>query len=96
MQNNLQNPLYETTLRILVFRKLALERRTPWPLREAAAQMELHPRTLKRYITMLSLIDHDHEGHPLIQLEHTARGVCIVIRQVVYGGRERRKLSATV
>lgn len=61
-------PVFGVAMRILQFRREALGRRTPWPLRDAAAELEMSMKSIKRYVTFLALIDTDGEGNPLIQI----------------------------
>lgn len=61
-------PIFGVAMRILQFRREALGRRTPWPLRDAAAALELSTKSIKRYVTFLALTDTDSDGNPLIQI----------------------------
>ena len=73
-------PAFGTALRILIFRREALARTRPWPLREAAEYLEVHPKTVKRYVHLLALIDHDEAGRPFLALEKRNGLSCIIVR----------------
>lgn len=82
-------PLFGNAFRILHFRRQALDRRTPWALRDAARELEMSTKTIKRYVQFLGLLDTDGFGRPLLEFVRQGGRVYIQARD-----RRRRREDA--
>lgn len=77
-------PMFAATVRIWWFLRHTYARRDGWPVRDAASELEVHPKTIHRYVRFLSKVHTDGDGEPIVVIEHRSRVPHIILKKRVH------------
>lgn len=75
------DPTFAATARIWWFLRELYTRHDGWPVREAASELEVHPKTIQRYVRFLGMVHTDGDGEPIVAVEHRDRVPHVVLRK---------------
>lgn len=75
------DPTFAATARIWLFLRELYVRRAAWAVRDAAAELEVHPKTILRYVRFLAIVHTDGDGEPIVTLERRGRSPFVVLVQ---------------
>lgn len=76
-------PMFAATVRIWWFLRHTYARRDGWPVRDAASELEVHPKTIHRYVRFLSKVHTDGDGEAVVVIEHRGRIPHVVLKKRV-------------
>lgn len=71
---------FETALRMIDLALLLDQRRTDWAVKDAAAHLEVHPKTIRRYVDALATRLIDDAGKPLLGIRYQGKSPYITLR----------------
>lgn len=74
-------PTFAATVRIWWFMRALYVRRDGWSVREAADELEVHPKTIHRYVRLLALVHTDGEGEPIVCIERRGRAAHVILKK---------------
>lgn len=74
------DPTFASTARIWLFLRGLYLRRAPWRVQDAAAELEVHPKTILRYVRFLAVVHTDGEGEPVVVLERRGKTPYVLTR----------------
>lgn len=74
------DPTFAATARIWLLLRGMYVRQSAWKVQDAAAELEVHPKTVLRYVRFLSLVHTDGEGEPVVCLERRGKTPYVVMR----------------
>lgn len=74
-------PTFSLLLRYFQFLKCMYVRRAAWRLYDAAEELEVSERTIRRYVWAASFWLTDHEGEPLLACEVRGGRTWVVLRK---------------
>ncbi len=78
-----RKPTFGTALRMIDLLLALDQRRYSWPVDEAAEELEVDPRTIKRYVEALGTRLVTEDGRPAVEIKHRGRQPCIVVNRPV-------------
>ena len=78
-----REPNFATALRMVDLLLALDQRHYGWPVSEAAATLEVDPRTVKRYVRALGTRLVTEDGRPAVTIVHRGRQPCIVVTRPI-------------